>query len=321
MRCVVLLAVVVVLAGPVRVFLLRARWTVLAPRAAIALWQAVALASVGALVGMCILLTSVTPASVPHRRHVTDFTVGAIATRPPQSAPPGRSYALTVGIIVATLIVGALVVRGAGMVRARARHRALLDLVAVESTDAPGTVVLEHPGAAAYSLAGFRPRVVVSRGAMDVLSKDELAAVLAHERAHLRARHDLVLFPFRCLSSVLPRWRVLAAVTDDVHALVEMAADDRAIRQCGPDVLAQAMCRIALAGVAEASPAPPGPVPSGPGMPSPGSPASGAALAARVERALTLPGNARVAAIGTGLSTVGVLALPLVALLVPAAGR
>ena len=54
---------------------------------------------------------------------------------------------------------------------------------------------------------GFHSRVVVSSGAIEALSDDELAAVLAHERAHLHARHDLVLFPFRSLCLGLARLR------------------------------------------------------------------------------------------------------------------
>jgi len=73
----------------------------------------------------------------------------------------------------------------------------------------------------------------VSVGTLDLLAPAELTAVLAHERAHLRARHDLVLIPFTSLRRVFPRSRVIAQSYRTVALLVEMMADDRALRVRG----------------------------------------------------------------------------------------
>ena len=51
--------------------------------------------------------------------------------------------------------------------------------------------------------------IVISAGTLDLLDADELAAVLAHERAHLRERHDLVLLPFTALLRAF-RWAGVA---------------------------------------------------------------------------------------------------------------
>src|SRR5262249_31453431 len=73
--------------------------------------------------------------------------------------------------------------------------------------------------------------IVISAGALNLLDTDELAAVLAHERAHLRARHDLVLLPFTALLRAF-RWSATArAANAEVALLVEMLADDRARRR------------------------------------------------------------------------------------------
>ena len=45
---------------------------------------------------------------------------------------------------------------------------------------------------------------MISAGTLDLLDSAELAAVLAHERAHLRERHDLVLLPFIALLHGVP---------------------------------------------------------------------------------------------------------------------
>src|SRR5439155_955967 len=76
---------------------------------------------------------------------------------------------------------------------ARRRHRVLLSLLAHGDPKVPGALVVDSPAAAAYCVPGLRSRIVISAGALALLDAAELAAVLAHERAHVRARHDLVL--------------------------------------------------------------------------------------------------------------------------------
>jgi Zn-dependent protease with chaperone function len=96
---------------------------------------------------------------------------------------------------------------------------------------APGALVLDHPAAAAYCVPGLRSTVVVSAGAVTMLRREELAAVLSHERAHAVERHDIVLLPFTALRQALPAFGWLLAAAETVALLVEMRADDRARRQ------------------------------------------------------------------------------------------
>ncbi|MGI5158769.1 M48 family metalloprotease [Microbispora sp. CA-102843] len=51
---------------------------------------------------------------------------------------------------------------------------------------------------------GRRARIVLSRGTLDLLERQELLAVLGHERAHARGRHDLILLPFIALADAFP---------------------------------------------------------------------------------------------------------------------
>jgi Zn-dependent protease with chaperone function len=87
---------------------------------------------------------------------------------------------------------------------------------------------------------------VLTTAALRVLDDAELAAVLAHERAHLRGRHHLVVAPGRVFRLAFPfvpgfRWG-----HDEVARLVEMLADDTAARRCERRALAAAL--VALAG-------------------------------------------------------------------------
>ena len=70
--------------------------------------------------------------------------------------------------------------------------------------DGAGTVVLDDPRPVAYCVAGRRPAIVVTSGALAVLDKSQLAAVIAHERAHLACRHYLVATFTRGLAAVFP---------------------------------------------------------------------------------------------------------------------
>ena len=88
-------------------------------------------------------------------------------------------------------------------------------------------------------------RVVVSQGALDRLAPDELDAVVAHERAHLRARHDLVLEAFSVLHQAFPRWVSSASALREVRMLVEVLADRVAARDAGAQALGRALVGLA----------------------------------------------------------------------------
>jgi len=221
--------------------LTRARWTWRTPRTAIALWQALGLAwglaSIGTLVGF----------------GVAPYGQGVILGVARFFENPGvlsslQLTAVAAGLTLAFLLVGVLLIAIAGVVRARRRHRALLALVAHGDPEVPGTLVVDHPAAAAYCVPGMRSQVVVSAGTLALLGPYELAAVLAHERAHARERHDLVLLPFTSLRRILPQSRIVARTLDAVELLIEMAADDRALRQRPAKELATALLRFASAG-------------------------------------------------------------------------
>ena len=117
-----------------------------------------------------------------------------------------------------------------------ARRRALLADVRV----------LDHPSPVAYSLPGWHSRVVLSAGMLELLEPDELAAVLEHERAHLRTRHDLMLLPFQAWVEALGAVPGVRMARQSVAELAEMLADDVAARRTRGDVLAAALAKVDL---------------------------------------------------------------------------
>jgi Zn-dependent protease with chaperone function len=305
----VLLAAVAV--GSVRCAcaMLRAAWPRRSPAAAILLWQALGLAAGLATVGALLAIGVSGPGT--QAGVLGGLTVMASRMASGQLVAPHQPIALTgiritalvAGFALFTALCGVLVMAFADAVNARRRQRELLALLAHGDPKVPGALVIDYPAAAAYCLPGIRSQIVVSAGTLDLLGPAELTAVLAHERAHVRARHDLVLIPFTSLRRAFPRSRVMTQAYRTVALLVEMMADDRALRVRGllARELATALLRFGTAG-------------------ADGAPAGALAVAegeltARVYRLLTppppLPKAAQVAVVA---SSAALVALPLVLL-------
>jgi Zn-dependent protease with chaperone function len=228
---------------PVVWLLPRARWTWHAPRVAILSWQAVGLGLGLALIGLP-LSVGLAPYGAPTVGAVARFGWDLLHGDLPAGMAAWRVALTAAGLLVAGRLLWVTVACLVRALRAQRRHRELLTLVGRVDPAAPGALVLDHPSAAAYCLPGLRPAVVVSAGALRLLGRAELAAVLDHERAHAAERHDLVLLPFTALCQALPaRW--LRAARDAVALLVEMCADDRARRRHADAPLVAALRRFA----------------------------------------------------------------------------
>jgi beta-lactamase regulating signal transducer with metallopeptidase domain len=235
----VLLAAVAV--GSVRCAhaMLRVSWPRRSPAAAILLWQALGLAGGLAAVGALLAIGVSGPGAQAGVLGGLTVVAGRlasgelIAAHQPVALTATRLAALTAGIALFTVLCWMLVMAFADAVGARRRQRELLALLAHGDPKVPGALVIDYPTAAAYCLPGIRSQIVVSVGTLDLLAPAELTAVLAHERAHLRARHDLVLIPFTSLRRVFPRSRGIAQAYRTVALLVEMMADDHALRVRG----------------------------------------------------------------------------------------
>jgi Zn-dependent protease with chaperone function len=230
---VVLAALALVLTGPAPLLLARAEWPNRVPRAALVLWQALAAAAVlsalgaGLSVGLLIVTTDrATPLEVMFH----------VAT-------------LLLTVVVLARLVWSAHTFGTNIRIRRRRHRELVDLVGRADQRAPGAHVLQVDPALAYCIPGLRPRLVVSAAALVALQDDELHAVLEHERAHVRARHDLVLEGFSVLHNAFPKVVRSRAALDAAAGLVEMLADDAARRRVGSIPLARALVTLADAPV------------------------------------------------------------------------
>lgn len=234
-----LMIVFVLCAGAVPI-LLTARWTWRAPRVSILVWQAVGLAGVMSAIG-AVLSAGLSPYDgriLPSLVGLgRDFADGRL----PASVHPWHVLLVAGGLLLTIYLAATMLWCAINVLSARRRHRSLLALVARRDPGTPDALVLDHAAAAAYCLPGWHATLVVSAGTLQMLDRDQLAAVLAHERAHGRERHDLVLLPFTALQRAFPRSRLIHEVVATVSLLVEMCADDQAKRQCSTHPLVTAL--------------------------------------------------------------------------------
>jgi Zn-dependent protease with chaperone function len=108
-----------------------------------------------------------------------------------------------------------------------------------------GATLVDHSQPAAYCVAGRRPTVILTTGALEALNDDQVAAVLAHERAHLTFRHHLLKDLARIGRQVLPFVPLMRDTDTQVARLVELHADDMARRSCAAGPLATALVILA----------------------------------------------------------------------------
>lgn len=288
-----------ILAGPVPAVLARATWPLRAPRAAVVLWQAVALAAVLSAfsAGLAVAALLVAPGPDGH----PSVRTGIEALGWPLWLGALTAFVLTL-LIGARLMVAAVRV-AIGTRRRRARHRTVVDLVGRCRHESPHEMtdvrVLEVPEPLAYCLPGIRSRVVLSDGTLAALSRSELSAILRHERAHLRARHDLALEAFVAVHTAFPRFVRAGSALRAVELLVELLADDAAVRATGPGPLARALVTCASARTPAGALA-----------------AGGPTTVLRVRR-LAGPPNSRWRALAAYLAAAAVLVVPTVAVAVP----
>lgn len=297
------------LVGPVPERLSRAQWPMRAPRAAMTLWQAVALAAILSAfsAGIAIAANLVRPGAdgAPTASLPTDI-----------SRLGWPAWLMSVGALAATAVIAARLaittIRVGVRTRARrAAHRQLVDLLA--SADEPPVgdghplrdrhirrLAVEQP--LAYCLPGRHRRVVVTSGALARLSDDELRAVLAHEHAHLRARHDLVLEAFLALQAAFPRFVRSKSALGSVQLLAEALADDQAVRTTSPTTLARALVTVSD------STAPAGALAVG-----------GSTTLTRITR-LAAPNSTRVALVAYGAAAVLII-VPTLAVAIPWLGE
>ena len=296
MTAAVLFALYAAAAGMLAPAMLRGPWAARSPRLAMTLWLVLPVSWVAAIVLTILAAT----AALPLTWQGSPPGGGPVLLAGP-AVPGGRAIA-----IAGLLAAAAMVLRAAGCA-ARELHRGRRDrrehAALIAAAGRPGdeldVAIVDHDAPAVYCLPCGRYQIVISAGALAALTPEQPHAVLAHERAHLRHRHHVILALATSLARAFPRVPLLSQAQPQLAVLAEMAADDTAIRRHRRDDLAAALVALATAGTRPATLA-----------------ASGPEAIVRLQRILATQqprtGPARLAAIAGLVPPVVIACLPLI---------
>ena len=172
-----------------------------------------------------------------------------LRVRAAYATPGGAATAgagLTASGAIALWVAWALVGVARGRRAESHRQRTVLALCGRRATHLDA-VVLDHPHPAAYCVAGRARAVILTTGTLTLLTRPQVAAVLAHENAHLQARHHRLLSSSALVARALPGLPLTRDLPRRVRRLLEMHADDLAARHHDPETLATALVALATA--------------------------------------------------------------------------
>lgn len=221
----------------------RGEWADRAPRLAICVWLA-GCASVAASAIFSALAVTI-PGNVVGHGLAEFFQACAdmLFDGASLAAPGARVALLGAGLVAARIAYcGAAILLRAR--RERRRHAEMLNLLG-RHDGALDAIVLDHDEAAAYCLPGRDGRAVITTAALRSLAPEQVAAVLAHEQAHLRGRHHLVLAAAEAFCRAFPHLPLFARARSEIARLIELLADDVAARRHPRIHIAAALVRLA----------------------------------------------------------------------------
>ncbi len=224
----------------------RARWVHQAPGLGLAAWYAVLASIVISGAGAALSLVARWPAT---QKTVCSWWAWCVDVLSGELGTIGRAVgwlALTALAVLATRAARTIVHAVQESSRLRQSHLEALSIVGRPHPQLDAFVI-DDDRPAAYALSGRHGRVVITSGALTTLPERQIAAILAHERAHTTGRHHLLLTTARLLTRTFPAVTIFADAHRQIDRLVELHADDIATRRHAPLDLARALVTCAEA--------------------------------------------------------------------------
>jgi Zn-dependent protease with chaperone function len=220
------------------------------PRLSVAGWLVVVATASFAWVAALVILTAGAAHSLITRSAPT-FCVETLGIASAVTLPPTVATVLVVALLAVTAAVATNTTRRVivTLCRTRRANRRHVEAVRIigRRTDHDGVVAITADQPTAYCVSGGRHRaIVVTTAALELLDPPALAAVLAHERAHLRGRHHHIIATLSTLAAALPWLPLMRASAQAVPALLEMCADDAATRRHGRQPLLAGLVTLSI---------------------------------------------------------------------------
>lgn len=230
--------------------LVRARWVSRAPHSALLCWHSAAVTTLLSMVAVMVL--------VAHDvlEHGLLWLLGSdkdelhIAYAGTSAVDPAWNLtaAGAVALVASWAVIAWRYRRQDEVERQRIRSAAAVAVL----VDGQVVHVVAGDEAVAFCLPGRRrlrskpetPRVVVSRAALRRLSAARMAAVVAHEQAHLAHCHHRAVSFARALGAAVGWTGALRSYAAQVRRLVELEADDAAASRHGRRLVAEALVEM-----------------------------------------------------------------------------
>jgi Zn-dependent protease with chaperone function len=152
---------------------------------------------------------------------------------------------------LALLAVIAIAIALRAWLRQRRAYQGLLDHLQILGplNSRASIQVIADPRPQAFCAGYLRPRVYISQAALELLGKEELDAVIAHEQHHQKVRDPLRFASGRILAQALFFVPALRALFTRYADLAELSADGAAVRASGgPAPLASALLTFEASG-------------------------------------------------------------------------
>lgn len=221
------------------------------PRLAIALLAGGIVVWLGTLlaVGPVLAWAGSGPSLLPDR--AAEFCQRCLTAANPFSAHATTETMIPAVLLLALPVALALAI-GAGMIRqlirrsSRSRDAARMLLYGAQPRHLHGrdVAVIDADHRLALTFPARHGGIVLSTAAIAALQDDELAAVLAHEHAHLYQRHHLISAVVDSIAGYL-RWvPLIRAAADALPHYLEIAADNQARREAGTPALVSALVKL-----------------------------------------------------------------------------
>jgi len=227
------------------------------PKAALTAWLVLVTSTFLTLVAA--VAVSLVPGHGPARR-VVQLLQHCWSALSHGEIPSVDAVAGLIGVALLTVTTTRVVLAGIRRLRTqRGTHRRHMELLHGIAQVEPGRYPLlwvAYPEPVAYSVAGVgapRSMIVASRALVDRLDRPDVAAILEHERAHLRGHHHLLVGLAEALAAAFPLLPLMRTSPDLVRTLVELAADRVSARAHGSATVRAALLAMTDGGSPQGS--------------------------------------------------------------------
>lgn len=212
------------------------------PISEVVLWQAVGLSG-----GLSLIGTALAFAVDPHAPSLIAGVWELIRGQSHVSLSIVAWIFLIIALALIARLLGTLALTFFNARTTRLHHAEILHLLSEPSAEHPDTRIIATDEVVAYCLpqGPRKGTAVLSTGLLEALDEDERSAVIAHERAHLDFRHDVLVIPFAAWHRALPFFSATAIGLNCVNRLIELMADDLARKHVDPATLARAVSAAA----------------------------------------------------------------------------